>query len=84
VANIDPAHSLTVAKTAAESYGLQVALVPDRAGSQEHGLAVLAFVRPDRYTIYTGAERIRQATAAPVPTPVRRIPPAVVYSKTLR
>jgi FdhD protein len=35
--------------------------------AREHGLTVLGFVRQDRFNIYTGTERIRQAGAAPVP-----------------
>jgi FdhD protein len=31
--------------------------------AREHGLSVLGFVRQDRFNIYTGAERIRQAAA---------------------
>jgi FdhD protein len=52
----------------------------------EHGLTVLGFVRQDRFNIYTGAERIRQAVAAPIPAsvPEMRIPLSVVYPKALR
>jgi FdhD protein len=42
--------------------------------AQEHGLTVLGFVRPDRFNIYTGAERIRPLPAdvhpARVPLPI--------------
>jgi FdhD protein len=32
--------------------------------AREHGLTVIGFIREDRFNIYTGSERIRQATAA--------------------
>ncbi len=31
--------------------------------AREHGLSVLGFVRQDRFNLYTGAERIREAAA---------------------
>jgi FdhD protein len=33
--------------------------------AREHGLSVLGFVRPDRFNIYTGAERIRSSDTRP-------------------
>ena len=35
--------------------------------AREHGLSVLGFVCQDRFNIYTGAARIRQARAADIP-----------------
>jgi len=48
--------------------------------AREHGLSVLGFVRQDRFNIYTGAERIQEAGAAPVPAsgPEMRIALSVV------
>src|SRR5262249_18482662 len=34
--------------------------------ARQHGLTVPGFVRPDRFNIYTGPERIRQAAAAAI------------------
>ena len=48
--------------------------------AREHGLSVLGFVRQDRFNIYTGAERIREAVATTIPAsgPEMRISLSVV------
>jgi FdhD protein len=38
--------------------------------ARQHGLSVLGFVRQDCFNIYTGAQRIRRAPAAPIPSVV--------------
>ncbi|HWY86129.1 MAG TPA: formate dehydrogenase accessory sulfurtransferase FdhD [Gemmataceae bacterium] len=48
--------------------------------ADEHGLTVLGFVRPDCFNIYTGGQRIRQASRVPDlgPAPATRLPLSVV------
>jgi FdhD protein len=48
--------------------------------AREHGLTVLGFVRQDRFNIYTGTERIRQAANVVLPSPALevRMPLSVV------
>jgi FdhD protein len=50
--------------------------------AREQSLTVLGFVRQDRFNIYTGGERIRQAGVAPAPE--IRVPASMVQAKTLR
>jgi FdhD protein len=49
--------------------------------AREHGLSVLGFVRPDRFNIYSGGERIRAGSAlcgVPAEAPEVRVPLSVV------
>jgi FdhD protein len=52
--------------------------------AREHGLTVLGFVRQDRFNIYTGAERVRQAAPIPASVADMRVALSVVSPKPRR